>query len=53
MVKLNILKSSHGFVDESDVNIWLLLPATSSKIEIDECTLLGSSRTHIGKHNKS
>ena len=54
MVKLNILhvKISHGFVDEGDVNIFLnpskFLPMTGSKIKIDECTLLGSSRTHVG-----
>ena len=47
MVKLDILhvKTSHGFVEESDVNIIILLnflPVTGSKIKIDECTLLGS-----------
>ena len=36
MVKLNILKTSHGFVGVSDVNIFR------------GCTLLGSSRTHVG-----
>ena len=25
-----------------------LLPVTGSKIEIDECNVLGSSRTHVG-----
>ena len=31
----------------------LLPDVAGSKIEIDECTLLGSSRTHVGAHNKS
>ena len=55
MVKLNILhvKTSHGFVVKAmsiyfEVNPSKFLPMTGSKIKIDECTLLGSSRTHVG-----
>ena len=31
-----------------EVNPSKFLPVTGSKIKIDECTLLGSSRTHVG-----
>ena len=31
-----------------EVNPPKFLPVTGSKIKIDECTLLGSSRTHVG-----
>ena len=31
-----------------EVNPSKFLPMTGSKIKIDECTLLGSSRTHVG-----
>ena len=58
MVKLNILKQlSYGLVGESDFedkrSAFYVLHVTGSKIEIYECTLLGSSRTHIHAHNKS
>ena len=46
-VKKYEYKTSHGFVDENDVNIF------RGKTEIDECTLLGSSRTHVGARNRS
>ena len=32
----------------SEVNPFKFLPVTGSKIKIDECTLLGSARTHVG-----
>ena len=55
MVKLNILhvKASHGFLTKAmsiyfEINPSKFLPMTGSKIKIDECTLLGSSRTHVG-----
>ena len=35
----------------SEVNPPKFLPVTDSKIKIDECTLLGSSRTHVGATN--
>ena len=31
-----------------EVNPSNFLPVTGSEIKIDECTLLGSSRTHVG-----
>ena len=31
-----------------EVNPPKFLPVTGSKIKIDECTLLGSARTHVG-----
>ena len=34
-------------------SIYLFLPVTGSKIKIDECTLLGIPRMHLGTHNKS
>ena len=34
-----------------DVNPSKFLPMTGSKIKIDECTSLGSSRTHVVKLN--
>ena len=55
MVKLNILKKPLMVLLTKATSIYFVvnpsefsLPVTGSKIEIDECTLLGSSRAHVG-----
>ena len=55
MAKLNILhvKTSYGLLTKAmsiyfEVNPSKVLLVTGSKIKIDECTVLGSSRTHVG-----